>query len=299
MSYQIKDISHSEFFQQIDQFATQAEELKDREELETQEYRAFADQLINAVIAHIQQHITPDPKMILNLLTISYSRHDDLIYDFYDFEREPDIRRETQRVDRFYYSLIQLISYLKIIDTLIDPNSAPLIESVTDKNDFVLQKLHTLFSGGEYSIETILQLNGISFRHDEPHEIADDLRRRGYLTMKNQWGNNSMAKISIKGANYVERKAKQKKKKQIDTDLTKKLDSVIEHLNKLGAGQEIIFDEIGELKDLQHTLSKKTWSQLLKGKLLDLALDKIISTETASFVYEYLTNGELKALKFP
>jgi hypothetical protein len=36
---------------------------------------------------------------------------------------------------------------------------------------------------------------------------------------------------------------------------------------------------------------------LLKGKLLDLALDKLISTETATSVYEYLTNNNFKLLK--
>ena len=75
------------------------------------------------------------------------------------------------------------------------------------------------------------------------------------------------------------------------------IDNIIEHLIKLGYGQEIIFNEINELRELQHKLSKKSWSQLLKGKLLDLALDKLMSTETATSVYEYLTNNSFKLLK--
>jgi len=299
MNYVLKDISHPEFFEKLNHTSIAVTQLRDQENLDTEEYRTRADQLITATKAHILRHIIPDTTDIISMLNTSYSRHEDLLFDFYDFEKEPDIRKETQRLDRFEQSLNQLIAYLKIVDSLIDKDQAPKIETVSEKNDFVLKKLHTLFSGGSYSIQRIMELNGIEFRSGEPREIAEDLHRRGYVSMDDRWGEKSLAKISIKGANYVERKARQKKSKNVDTDLSKKLDSVLEHLSKLGAGQEIIFDEIGELKELQLSLSKKTWSQLLKGKLLDLAIDKIISTETATFVYEYLTNGDLKLLKFP
>ena len=79
--------------------------------------------------------------------------------------------------------------------------------------------------------------------------------------------------------------------------MDKKIDIVIEQLTKLGYGQEIIYDEINELRELQHKLSKKSFSQLLKGKVVDLALDKLISTEVAVSIYEYLTNNGFKLLK--
>lgn len=274
-------------------------QLKDEEDLAAEDFKKQTDELILAAQDHIGNHICPNTVDILDLLSTHYTHEYDFDYAFYEFDKEPKIRKEIQRLGKFHHSLKELIGYLQVIDTLIDKDNRPKIESVLEKNDFVLSKLHTLFSGGFYSILLILKFNNIAYRSGEPREIAEDLSRRGYVAIENQYGESSLVKISIKGASYIERKAKQTKNRKSGADLDKKLNSVIEHLNRIGLGQEIIFDEIGELKELQHTLSKKNWSQLLKGKLIDLALDKIISTETATFIYEYLTNGNLKLLKFP
>ena len=148
-----------------------------------------------------------------------------------------------------------------------------------------------------YSMERILKFNNIKYRDNEAREIAEDLHRRGYVILNDRYGNSDKVKISVKGAAYIERKDKQKKVTKPKNDLDRKIDNIIEHLIKLGYGQEIIFNEINELRELQHKLSKKSWSQLLKGKLLDLALDKLMSTETATSVYEYLTNNSFKLPK--
>ena len=104
-------------------------------------------------------------------------------------------------------------------------------------------------------------------------------------------------KISIKGASYIERKNKTNNKKKSSINLNTKIDKIIEKLNELGFGQEVIFNELEELRNLQTKLPKKTWGQLLKGKLLDLALSEIISRETATYIYENLTNEHFKLLK--
>jgi len=55
-------------------------------------------------------------------------------------------------------------------------------------------------------------------------------------------------------------------------------------LDKLLLGQEVIYDdlkkEIEELKELVHSLSKKNWLELVKGKLVDMVLNEVISKET-------------------
>ncbi|MGB8191730.1 MAG: hypothetical protein WCF67_07425, partial [Chitinophagaceae bacterium] len=73
-------------------------------------------------------------------------------------------------------------------------------------------------------------------------------------------------------------------------DMNAKIDEVLESLQNLGLGQQIIFEEIEELK--QHlNLNKKTWTQLLKGKLIDLAVASIISKETASRIFDTITES--------
>ncbi|MBP0905211.1 hypothetical protein ACFSKN_17965 [Mariniflexile gromovii] len=70
-----------------------------------------------------------------------------------------------------------------------------------------------------------------------------------------------------------------------------------EMLLKQGYGQQIIFDEIEELKELTERVNKKNWFELIKGKFIDLALSGVISIETAKKIIEILTGSEMNLLK--
>ena len=76
--------------------------------------------------------------------------------------------------------------------------------------------------------------------------------------------------------------------------MDERVDEILENLKKLGYGQEIIFDEIQELKELYGKLNKKNWGQVVKGKLVDLALAKLVENDTISYIYEKLTNHTLR-----
>jgi len=72
-------------------------------------------------------------------------------------------------------------------------------------------------------------------------------------------------------------------------ELDRKLDEVLNRLEKLGFGQETIFNEIDALRN-QTQLKKKDWMQLLKGKLIDISLSKVLENDTIEWVYKTLTN---------
>lgn len=298
MEYKLKEVSHFDFFEQAESYYSAITNLLDcADSFSLSEFTIQANELILKAEEHIVQHIEPDASELISMLDKHYNTIFDHIYSSYEIEDKPEITKEIERLDRFRRSLRLLIGYLSVINTLFDSSSSVLIESISDKNDFILSKLNSLFGDEMYSIERILEFNNIKYRDNETREIAEDLHRRGYVILNDRYGNSDKVKISVKGAAYIERKDKQKKATKTKNDLDRKIDNIIEHLIKLGYGQEIIFNEIDELRELQHKLSKKSWSQLLKGKLLDLALDKLISTETATSVYEYLTNGSFKLLK--
>lgn len=298
MEYKLKEISHFDFFEQAESYYSSITNLLDcADSFSLSDFTIQANELILKTGEHIIQNIEPDASELISMLDKHYNTIFDRVYSSYGFDKEPEIKKEIERLDRFRRSLRLLIGYLSVIDTLFDSSSSVLIESISDKNDFILNKLNSLFGDEMYSIESILKFNNIKYRDNEAREIAEDLHRRGYVILNDRYGNSDKVKISVKGAAYIERKDKQKKTTKTKNDLDRKIDNIIEHLIKLGYGQEIIFNEIDELRELQHKLSKKSWSQLLKGKLLDLALDKLISTETATSVYEYLTNGSFKLLK--
>jgi len=73
-------------------------------------------------------------------------------------------------------------------------------------------------------------------------------------------------------------------------NLHNKLNGIIDKLNELGYGQEIIFNEIDELKE-QFNLGKKSWFQLLKGKLFDLTVSKTLEETIVKEIYGTLSEG--------
>lgn len=297
MNYNLKEISHFDFFEILEKYVKNIEVLLESENAILTEFIEKSNSLIQKVETHINQYIFPSPDIILDLLDKGYNSIFDNKYSQYSFNKVNEVKKEIERLDRFRKSLKLLIGYLSITETLFDGNNLVQIETISDKNDFILSKLNILFGDEMYSIYRILEFNNIKYRDKESREIAEDLFRRGYVILKDRYGDSDKVKISVKGASYIERKHKRNKNNKTKSELDKKIDNIIEHLTKLGHGQEIIFNEIDELRDLQYNLPKKTWAQLLKGKLIDLALSKVISAETASSVYEYLVNNNFQLLK--
>jgi len=80
------------------------------------------------------------------------------------------------------------------------------------------------------------------------------------------------------------------------TDMEDRLVSMEEKLTNLGYGQEIIFNEIQELKDLLPNLKKKNWFEILRGKFGDSILSKVVSVETVGSIYETITGDKLNIL---
>ncbi|MNR37266.1 hypothetical protein D3C85_1552710 [compost metagenome] len=107
------------------------------------------------------------------------------------------------------------------------------------------------------------------------------------------------ASITISGKIYVEEKRKTyvEDYNSIDdssTAINASIDEILSKLATLGYGQEIIFNEIEELKELYTKMSKKTFGQVVKGKLVDLALAKLVENDTLEYIFEKLTHHHLR-----
>jgi hypothetical protein len=79
-------------------------------------------------------------------------------------------------------------------------------------------------------------------------------------------------------------------------DLNSKIDEALQKLSDLGIGQQVVFEEIEELKE-HLNLNKKNWLQLLKGKLMDLVTEKAIEVVTVQMIYATITES-IKAGSF-
>lgn len=75
-----------------------------------------------------------------------------------------------------------------------------------------------------------------------------------------------------------------------ESKLHNKLNKIIEDLEKQHYGQQIIFEEIDELKN-HFNLGKKNWFQLVKGKFFDLTVEKVIEKVVVIEMFDSLSEG--------
>jgi hypothetical protein len=81
-----------------------------------------------------------------------------------------------------------------------------------------------------------------------------------------------------------------------ESELIRRLSDLEEMLVKQGLGQEIIFDEISELKE-HFNIGKKNWFQFLKGKLFDLGTEKVLEKTVIITFWSLLKEGFDEAAK--
>ena len=224
---------------------------------------------------YIVQNLLPDNQLVKN---------------FFD-----SIKEKTLMLD--YIS--KLIS---ISDKILYGDTNEILErkkfNIKQKLELILEKLYDLNDNRHHDIENILELNGIELNdYDESRELVKVLENQNYIDVIH--GRRPNVKININGRMYIEEK---REKYEEDYDsisseqkiINEKIDEIIFTLKKLGFGQEIIFEEIEELKELYTKLNKKNWGQVLKGKLIDLSLSKLVENETINYIYHSLTQHDLK-----
>ena len=199
------------------------------------------------------------------------------------------------------------MTYAKLSDIMINPEIVILNKrkeyTIEEKQKFILNKLRKVNTGGYYDIKRILELNGIELNHNhEELELINDLEDMGMIdSLKTLQGGS--AKITIQGLKFLEQNEKEisdSENKVTEQDyeaMTSKIDEMLVHLEKAGVEREILFNEMEELKELYLKLNKKNWKQIVLGKLVDLAMSKVLERDALSFIYEHLTGNPLKLLQ--
>lgn len=212
------------------------------------------------------------------------------------------IKEELQNLNSKAKTLEYYLKLIGVSDIIVKPNEIDVEARKNFETDeileLLLQKLYELYDDYYHSVSAILEGNGIQLkRHGEERELAKTLEDYGYVKLTHARDVN--AQLTLEGKRYVEQKRKAlttdyNRINRTEEELNSKIDDIIQELKKLGYGQEILFDELEELKNLYPKLNKKNWGQVLKGKLIDLGLAQILSPETMNAIFKELTDQVLK-----
>lgn len=225
-------------------------------------------------------------------------------YNFHGPQRNisQEIKNEFAELNSKTKKLDYYLRILGVSDAIIKPNEINLEirknYSTDEIIELLLDKLFDLYDNFHYPVDFIFEGNGITMaRYGESRQIVTLLMDRNLLHSS---GISLVdAQLTLEGKLYVEEKRKLKKSTyngigDSKEEVSDRIDELIDKLNKLGLGQEILFDELQELKDLHGQLNKTNWGQLLKGKLIDLGLSQVIDKDTIKYVYEFITKDVIR-----
>lgn len=161
--------------------------------------------------------------------------------------------------------------------------------------DLILNKLYDLYDDRLYhSIKWILEGNGVKLNnHGEDWDYAKMLVNRNLIdtiTTKD-----TGARLTLEGKYAIEQSRKAQvtdytKISSSDEELKELIKKVLSEIEKLGYGQQIIFDEFDELREDIPKLDKKSFGQLLKAKLYDLVTQKAFDKTLASEIFKQFTD---------
>ncbi|ALL05578.1 hypothetical protein AQ505_08790 [Pedobacter sp. PACM 27299] len=197
--------------------------------------------------------------------------------------------------------LSNLIRIYSIADAIVRPDKIDLVKRAKldthERLELILEKLYELRDGRYYDVAFILESNGIAIQYGEEREYVKMLEDNGLVNAMHI--RRVSASITLNGRIFVEEKRRTyiEDYSSIDDNaavINANIDEILDKLTKLGYGQEIIFNEIEELKELHKTLNKKTFGQVVKGKIVDLALAKLLENDTLEYIYEKLTHHHLR-----
>lgn len=217
----------------------------------------------------------------------------------------PGVNKDWQQLNKELFTTLHhkfsnlhyIKRMLEVSDLIVSPKMAGLIDrgnyTTQQIMDLILDKLFLLYDASMYPIPLILEANGVGLkRPSESREIINHLATNGFINTSHTM--NQTAQLTLEGKMYIEEKRKVFKENYDDIDATQEMinkivDEIKESLAGLMDGQEIIFEELEEIRDLYGKLSKKHWGQIVKGKLIDLGLSKLVENDTLTYMYDSLT----------
>lgn len=219
-------------------------------------------------------------------------------------ETSKQVEMQLQLIKDLCRGLVYYSEMLAVYDAYTQPED---YDAEARKNldtaeilELILSKLYDLKKVNSYhSIKDILVGNGVELEHGEDWEYGKQLESLSFIDAMNTRTFN--AKLSLNDKLHVEesRKTSRTDYSQIsdsDKELHNKIDFIIEELKKRGYADQIIFEEIEELREEIPVKDKKKFGQYVKGKIVDLVMSKAIDGAAGSEIFKEFTNQAFNLL---
>lgn len=261
----------------------------------------------NAILDRIFNESEQWHKKVLEFLDSSISGNDYFRMMFNSDDNDSWVLKVTdfgllRNLSEKAHSLDIVLNLLEVCDTIFEKKHSQILEreklNSEEILDFILSKLYDLYGDFEYPISILLVGNGIPVRTNNEHIEYYELLKKRKLVESFGMTNVDNAKLTLKGKMYVEnlRKKSSSDYSSVSNDkekLFEKLDQILDQAEKANLGNEILNEEMAELKFAYEKLSKKNWGQLLKGKLVDLVIGQVINEDFAKRIFEEVANMPL------
>lgn len=241
----------------------------------------------NAVITYVKESFEPENRNFYN----EFKARRGYVTGF-KLSIDQKVKNTVQALKDEVNGLDYYLKILSVSDAIVRTDEIDIAErenlDTEGRLDLILSKLYDLYNDRKYhSIKWILEGNGVKLnRHGEDWDYAKILENRGLIDSITTKDTN--ARLTLEGKLVIEQARKSQltdysKISNSEVELKELIKKVLSEVEKLGYGQEIIFNEFDELRRDIPNLSKKSFGQLLKSKLFDLvtakALDKALATE--------------------
>ncbi|MFN0047598.1 MAG: hypothetical protein ACKVOU_00585 [Cytophagales bacterium] len=194
--------------------------------------------------------------------------------------------------------ILDIEEFVKMSDAIINPDDPEVLArkdfAITQKEEFLMKKLYAVHAKGKYYlVRDVFEYNGIAMHSwDEDVKICTPMKHTGDIeTIEMPKGIG--AKLSEGGMRFVEKFLFHARKEPAIVPAAvaeDKFNDILAELNAAGLVQEIVFDEIEDLKQLVNKLTPKQWKEVVLGKLVDLGLQQSIKNDLLKLIYKKLTN---------
>lgn len=191
-----------------------------------------------------------------------------------------------------------LIQAVQLGDPLMDGRSFEVERadlSIQEKQDFLLSKLYDLRKTNQYwDVEMIFRYNQVALDfHNEARDIVKTLENMEYVEIYG-YGSIVAAKITVDGKAYYEEYIKPKltQGSPLETYDVSEFEEQIKNLeNELREQMDVMQEKIEELveelnsaKKYIDKMDKKSFSQLIKGKIVEVVTEKTFSKEALHLI---------------